>query len=151
MSGRLAALVLLAILEPLAAHGAELKSCESATAPLMTLDSSWADISKAAADLPFGCNDGYFGEGISDTIVRKMGQDWPGFIKQLGISSSNDKFFAIVLTSINATLDPDDIQIVLKLAKTSCPRKFKSQCAAIGKKSKEALADYNPPETPKTP
>jgi|SRR6185503_4820443 len=103
----------------------------------MTMATSWPAIFRAAAFLPAGCNDGYFGEGISDRILAAHPKD--------------DKFFSLVLGSLNATLDPDDIQIVNTLARKSCPATLSKRCAAISKRAKEALADYEPPISPRAP
>jgi hypothetical protein len=73
----------------------------------MTMATSWPAIFRAAAFLPAGCNDGYFGEGISDRILAAHPKD--------------DKFFSLVLGSLNATLDPDDIQIVNTLGSEVMP------------------------------
>lgn len=125
--------------------------CDKAADPLMTVTSAWPEIYQAAADLPAGCFDGAWAEGISDTIVRKMGDDWSGFLRMLVAHPHNEKFFSLVLDSINATLDEEDIQAINKLAATSCPLELSQRCAAITKRAKEALADYDPPISPTSP
>ncbi len=121
--------------------------CEKQTGPLMTSKSSWNAIYRTAVALPSECFDGYFGEGISDVIVRKMGHDWPGFIRVLSRHQEDAKFFSLVLKSINATLNPDDIVAVYKLARTSCQAVLQEKCNEITARSKSALADYDPPRT----
>jgi hypothetical protein len=113
----------------------------------MTVKSSWVELYAAAAALPHGCFDGYFAEGISDTVVRRMGQDWPGFLSILSKHPKDAKFMKLVLESINATLDPKDIRIVDRFARKSCPVERMKQCAAISKRAAAALADYDPPES----
>jgi hypothetical protein len=117
----------------------------------MTMATSWPAMFRAAASLPAGCNDGYFAEGISDTVVRKMGRDWSGFLGILAAHPKDGKFFSLVLGSLNATLDADDIQVVNTLARKSCPANLSKRCAAISKRAKEALADYEPPMSPRDP
>lgn len=120
--------------------------CVAEAKPLMTLKTPWTEISKAAVALPADCFDGYFGEGISDTIVRKVIRDWSGFLKELTKhSSSDDKFFLLVLKSLNSTLNPDDIESFSKLAQESCPRNLTSQCDAILNQARKSLADYDAP------
>jgi hypothetical protein len=112
----------------------------------MTTKASWADISRAAATLPSECFAGYFGEGISDTIVRKCVTDWSGMIEVLAKQHpANDKFFGLVIKSINSTLDPDDIRALKKLADESCPIGVKKKCDAISRQAAKALTDYTPP------
>jgi len=113
--------------------------CEAETKALMTLKSSWPQIYDAAAVLPSRCFDGYFAEGISDTIVRKMGQDWAGFIAVLSAHPADERFMALVLRSINETLDPKDIKAAAHRATTECPDQLKKRCASILEKTAEAL------------
>jgi hypothetical protein len=110
----------------------------------MAIAGSWAELSRAVAVFPGECFDGYWAEGISDTLVRKMGQDWRGFVKELGRQPADGKLFPLVLKSLNATLDPDDLQRVIKLARNSCPVKMSMQCNSIIDRVKKALADYDP-------
>ncbi len=105
--------------------------CESETASLMTLETAWPDLYLAASALPSKCFDGYFAEGISDTLVRKMGRDWPGFTNLLRKHKNDKKFFGLILRSINATLNPDDIDVIESLSKGSCPSTLRKQCDAI--------------------
>jgi hypothetical protein len=121
------------------------RPCEKQTAPLMTTESSWHAIYTAAVDLPSECFSGYFGEGISDTLVRKMDHDWSGFLEVMAHHRENKRFFELVLKSINATLNPDDIVALYKQARSSCPAVLKEKCDAIATRSKVALADYDPP------
>ena len=122
---------------------AEDRSCENESKPLMTLKSSWATISSAASTLQPQCFTGYFGEGISDVIVRKSVADWAGFVGELAKHKTpHDGFLELYLRSLNSTLNPDDIKAVSKLAKESCPRSLTTQCSAIWDRSQAALADY---------
>ena len=128
--------------------GAEKSSrrCEAETAQLMNLESSWSEIYKAAIALPPACFDGYFAEGISDTLVRKMGKDWQGFQTILTKYPNESRFMKLVLRSINATLDPNDIRTVDQLANTACKVKIQNHCRSISKEAAAALAEYDPPE-----
>jgi hypothetical protein len=107
----------------------------------MTQKSSWDEMRRAAAVLPPRCFDGYFAEGISDAVVRKMGKDWPGFLAVLANRPEDDAFFRLVLRSINATLDPADIKTVDALARKSCPNELRARCDAIATQAAAALAD----------
>ena len=131
----------------LPAIGVADQSCEKPTEPLMTTKSSWNAIYRAAVALPPECFEGYFGEGISDVVVRKMGHDWAGFLAVVSRHHEDNRFFSVVLKSINATLNPDDIVAVYKQARTSCPANLLARCAKITAQSKAALADYDPPRT----
>ena len=107
----------------------------------MTMKSSWPALYLAAAALPNRCFDGYFAEGISDTIVRKMGQDWAGFIAVLSAHRAEERFMSLVLRSINATLDPKDIKLAAHRATTECPETLKKQCFFILEKAAAALRE----------
>lgn len=107
----------------------------------MTMKSSWPELYRAAVALPTRCFDGYFAEGISDTIVRKMGQNWVGFIAILSAHPADERFMSLVLRSINGTLDPKDIKIVGQRATSECPDTLKIQCGAILQKAAEALRE----------
>jgi hypothetical protein len=146
MSARLIAVVLALWLTPLAVVRAESHPCEREAETLMTTQTSWQKLSRAADALPPKCFAGYFAEGISDAIVRKMGMDWTGFIETLSHEPEGDKFFALVLKSINSTLNPDDIQVISRLALKSCPSALQLRCNAIAIQAKTALADYHPPK-----
>ncbi|NGY06081.1 hypothetical protein [Solimonas terrae] len=143
----IAALLLLAFAAP-AGAATPAQPCEKAAEPLMSVTSSWAELYTAGSHLPAGCFDGYFAEGISDTIIRKIGTDWPGFIAVLLKHSNSKKFFGLVLDSFNATVDEEDIQTANRLALRSCPSKLKIKCLAISQRAKEALASYDPPLKP---
>lgn len=122
---------------------AEDQPCENESKHLMTLKSSWAAISSAAGALPAECFNGYFGEGISDVLVRKSAEDWSGFVEELAKHKApRDKFLLLYLRSLNSTLNPDDIKAVSKLAKESCPQSLTIQCSAILDRTQAALADY---------
>ena len=123
-----------------------LHPCEAETAKLMDIKSTWGEIYKAAIALPPACFDGYFAEGISDTLVRKMGQDWSGFLSLIEAHPKEAKFMHLVLESINSTLDPKDIRAVDRLAKSSCRAALRNSCRAISNRAAAALADYVPPE-----
>ena len=120
--------------------------CEAKTTKLMSVKSTWEELYKAALKLPSNCFDGYYAEGISDTLVRKMGQDWSGFISILMLHPKESKFMNLILDSINATLDPDDIRIVDGLAQHWCLAELSSQCNAISEQAAAALQDYEPKE-----
>ena len=117
--------------------------CVNESKPLMTLKSSWTAIASAADALPAECFNGYFGEGISDVLVRKSAEDWPGFVEELAKHKApRANFWLLYLRSLNSTLNPDDIKAVSKLAKESCPRSLTAQCSAIWGRTQAALADY---------
>ncbi|MBI4590834.1 MAG: hypothetical protein HY725_18580 [Candidatus Rokubacteria bacterium] len=107
----------------------------------MTMQSSWPELYRAAVALPTRCFDGYFAEGISDTIVRKMDEDWAGFTAVLSTHPADERFMSLVLRSINATLDPKDIKIAGQRATSECPDTLKIQCDAILQKAAEALRE----------
>lgn len=98
------------------------RPCEAETRALMTMKSSWPELYRAAGALPDRCFDGYFAEGISETIVRKMGQDWAGFIAVLSAHPADERFMSLVLRSINDTLDAKDIKVAARRATSAVRR-----------------------------
>jgi hypothetical protein len=112
--------------------------CEAETAKLMDVKSSWEIVYADGIALPDKCFDGYFAEGISDTLVRKMEADWPGFKSILNKHKDGKKFLRLVLRSINATLNPKDIKSLKSLAETSCNPSLGKQCNAISKRAAAA-------------
>ena len=124
---------------------AEAEPCVKETQALMSINSSWLQLYREASVLPVRCFDGYFAEGVSDTIVRKMGKDWPGFINVLAAHRNNKRFFSVVLDSINATLGADDVETVFKLSQQSCPSTLAPKCKAISQRATETLTEINEP------
>ena len=131
---------------PVFAADTEAHPCEAETAQLMNLESSWSEIYKAAIALPPACFDGYFAEGISDALVLKMGKDWQGFQTILTKHPNESKLMNLVLHSINATLDPNDIRTVDRLANTACNVRIQNHCRSISREAAAALAEYDPLE-----
>jgi len=116
--------------------------CEKETAALMEISSSWSTMYSAAQVLPKRCFDGYFAEGISDALVRKMGQDWPGFILLVEEHAGDSHFFPLVLRSINQTLNPDDVAKVKDLAEHSCPAQTSVKCLGLLKTINAEFGGY---------
>lgn len=104
--------------------------CEAETEKLMSLNSTWGEIYDSSLELPPKCFDGYFAEGISDTIVRKAGLDWAGFLNIL-IKDSTGKFFNLVKISINASVASEDLDKLEILANSKCTTELAKQCNEI--------------------
>lgn len=109
--------------------------CEAETAALMTMNSSWEQLFSSGSALPEQCFDGYFAEGISDTLVRNMGTDWQGFIEILDQKANKSRFITLILQSINESLDPKDVDLVVLLSKDRCPQRYKEVCDSIIKRA----------------
>ena len=117
-------------------------SCEAETVKLMTVKSSWNEIYTSAKVLPEACFDGYLAEGISETLVRKMGEEWSEFNHFL-LAHMNDmdqKFMQLLFDSINATLNREDIKQIEKLTKRSCPSELAEQCRLLNERANEVLS-----------
>ena len=128
-------IVLAAFLAPFSVYGGGSESavprCEAETSVLMTTQSAWAELASAANALPERCFDGYFAEGISDTLVRKLATDWEGFLAVLDGKPSNGPFMNLILRSINESVDKKDIDSITTSAKERCPRRHEASCSAI--------------------
>jgi hypothetical protein len=135
-------LSLVAMMAAAAADAADTHPCERETAALMDVHSSWAQIYSATHKMPEKCFDGYFAEGISDTLVRKAGQDWPGFISLLRQHPDDNRFLSLVIKSINETVDPDDVLRVKLLAEHSCQKQASGKCSAILRVVDSGFGEY---------
>jgi hypothetical protein len=123
---------------PATTDAAQPRACEMATDSLMNQKTPWPRIHRAAVKLPAHCFDGYFAGGISDNIVRKLGQDWYGFISTLSRHPDDSRFLRLILGSINETVDATDLKVLMRRAR-SCPARLAQQCASVLAKAKEAL------------
>lgn len=136
--GRFGALFCLLLLPAMASAQ---RPCEAETTALTTQENSWDQMHRAALALPPRCFDGYFAEGISEALVRKMREDWPGFLALLAKHPREDGFFELVLRAINPTLDTGDLKELDALAHKSCPHAHKARCASIAQEAAAALKD----------
>ena len=82
-----------------------------------------------------GCDDGFYGEGFSDIVVKSLASDFSNVI----MAASEDKSLRdFVVKHIDSTTDWDDLDKVGSNAKRMCPETEMALCKTIGAKAVEA-------------
>ena len=81
------------------------------------------------------CNDGIFGEGMSDIVVKSLASD---FKKIVVATLSNKKLGAFVNGRINSSTDWTDLDKIANQAEFNCPPNGKEVCERLVKISRKA-------------
>ena len=84
------------------------------------------------------CDDGAYGEGMSDLTARALAGDFKSVVTRAG---QNQSFLEFVLNHIDATADLNDLNKISENAKKLCPKKFAVICKQLGEKGSKASAD----------
>jgi hypothetical protein len=114
-------------------------SCEALTKPFISDQPDWEEYNSFATDLPDHCFDGYIAEGISDSLIKKINSDWPGFMKFVSKKRDTDAFVRLMFRSINESLAVEDLQKLSTRASMQCDRQTLALCKQISKLSHKAL------------
>jgi hypothetical protein len=77
------------------------------------------------------CDDGAIAEGFTDSIVHLLTKHWKTLHQAAAIERKDPAFRDFILRHINDTADSSDLKRVAHLARTQCPRRQNSLCAAI--------------------
>ena len=101
---------------------------------------TWHDLHAWYKNYP-KCDDGYFGEGLSEFIVATLANRWETLHLLRTEVIANNTFEQFVLKHIDSTTDGDDLAVVIKNAKTKCPSKLGAFCKRIAKKAQMALKE----------
>lgn len=92
------------------------------------------------------CDDGFYGEGFSDIVIKSLAADFQNIV----IVSAKDKpLLSFVLKHIDATVDLNDAQSVLKKSTENCPPKASLICNQISDVCTMAINDLNIESNPK--
>ncbi len=113
--------------------------CVKETKALMEIKTSWDEIFNSLKELPFGCFDGYFAEGISDTIARKIGKEWKAFFTSYSSFKNDPRVNIIIFGSLNASLNTEDLKNIVRLSQNNCPEGQDKICNILGSKAETAL------------
>jgi len=87
------------------------------------------------------CDDGYFGEGLSEFVVVSLARRWETLPLLKIEMTKNKSFEQFVLKHIDATTDENDLAVVIKNATAKCPSHFGPFCKKIAKKARVALKE----------
>lgn len=108
--------------------------------PALGALNTWKDLHAWHKNYP-KCDDGYFGEGLSEFVVVSLARRWET-LQLLKSETTKDKSFEqFVLKHIDATTDENDLAIVIKNAKGKCPSNLEPLCKRIAKKAQMALKE----------
>ena len=77
------------------------------------------------------CDDGAVGEGFSEAIAQLFIHDWQHVGTLVRLTGSDAGFKKFVLWHIDATLSEDELQAIVRNARTRCPAEDKSFCRAV--------------------
>ena len=114
--------------------------CWQKADPALSALRTWSDLHAWYKNYP-KCDDGYFGEGLSEFVVASLANRW-GTLHLLKTETIADNAFDLfVLKHIDATTDESDLAVVIKNAKTKCPSKLGPFCKKIAKKARMALKE----------
>src|SRR5207253_7813371 len=86
------------------------------------------------------CDDGGIAEGYSDSVVRVL-SDKKEFDQFIGLAESDKEFYQFALKHIDAMADDKDLELIVKNAKSKCPKRAKSICSEVSKTAQTALEE----------
>jgi hypothetical protein len=89
------------------------------------------------------CDDGAIAEGYSESVARILVDHWNTLPKLGSISKDDASFSRFVLSHVDATLDPTDVEKIMANATSRCPPGLHVTCVDLGKKAKFALGEIN--------
>ena len=81
------------------------------------------------------CDDGSYGEGISDVTVKALAQSYQGVVK---LASEDKGMLAFILKHIDSTTDLNDLDRVSQNSIHQCPKSRKKICKQIERAAKAA-------------
>ena len=123
-------------------HQANAETCHSYSKADQLLDhlyDSWGNIYYYYKN--YGeCMDGYFGEGVTDAVVKRLASHWDDTPKLRPLFEHAPKFESFILYNINSSADEDDLLKINELSFKSCPKGMSSFCKKAGKL---AIDSYN--------
>ena len=86
------------------------------------------------------CDDGAIGDGFSEAVARLLADQWTQLAQFMKYASEDAGFERFVLSHIDSTVHPRDLEKIGRLARTQCPDGAVELCGKIAARSKEALA-----------
>lgn len=87
------------------------------------------------------CDDGYIAEGLSVIIPQILAENW-NTAPQLKTMTEKDKTFdAWILTHVNTTSDPIDLELIIKNSNEKCANNSQVFCKKIENAASQALQE----------
>jgi len=87
------------------------------------------------------CDDGAIGEGYSESVIRILADHWGTLPRLDKLGKQNADFRRFVIRHVDATLNADDVVLVERKAKTTCPNRLNKLCYDLAKQAQAALED----------
>lgn len=91
--------------------------------------------------LPQCPEDGFYGEGYSEVIVRTLATRWSQLPSLAEAAAKSPGFKAFVLRHIDATANKADLEVILKSTTSNCPERHALLCGEIQLAATGALAE----------
>jgi len=85
------------------------------------------------------CDEGSIAEGNSEAVIRLLVDKWETLPKLSVLTRQNAAFETWVLSHIDSTLDPGDLQTTVDLATSQCPASESVLCRKIVKAAQAAI------------
>lgn len=86
------------------------------------------------------CMDGYFGEGVTDAVVKRLATHWNDVFELKPLFEHTPNFESFILYNINSSADEDDLLRINELSLKSCPEGMSNFCKQAGNL---AIDSYN--------
>lgn len=86
------------------------------------------------------CLDGYFGEGVTDAVVKRLANHWDEIPNLSPLFKHTPEFKSFILNNINSSADENYLLIINKLSKNACPKDMGEFCEKV---EKIAIDSYN--------
>jgi hypothetical protein len=77
------------------------------------------------------CDDGVIAEEYSDAIVQSLAKRWERFPELASLMEKNPDFHSFVLSHIDPTTEPDDLNALVSNAENKCHKQFPIICQAM--------------------
>lgn len=114
---------------------------EKADAALSRMN-TWSDL-HAWYEAHLICDDGYLAEGLSEFVTATLAKHWDN-IDDLQVEiTRNSKFEAFVLKHINASVDGNNLEMIIQNAGKICPPSLGALCDEIDDSAQSALMEMN--------
>jgi hypothetical protein len=106
---------------------------------------TWQDLYRLYSDYQW-CDDGAYAEGYSDFIVQSLAKYWNRFDELVSLNKKDPSFKKFILKHIDATTDPEDLDLLLKNVRQRCPATSVPFCKELEKAALSALESMEPYE-----
>ena len=114
--------------------------CYDNADPALSSLKTWNDLRLWYENYP-GCDDGYFAEGLSDFVVVSLAKRWETLPSLQAEIMKNNGFKHFVLKYIDATMDENDLRMLVTNSKTKCLSNLRPLCKEIQKNVQKALKE----------